>query len=92
MNLQPIPCAQIYPDPRSRGYELQAVEWLADDIRERGVLRPVLVRATERGYVIVHGERRWRAARMLGLKVIPAYVVQGPADDEGFATAPDWGQ
>lgn len=89
MNAQPIPCAQIYPDPRSRGYEPPAVEWLADDIRERGVLRPVLVRATERGYVIVHGERRWRAAKMLGLEVIPAYVVQGPAHEQATGTAPN---
>ncbi|GAB4481278.1 MAG: hypothetical protein OHK0044_29710 [Burkholderiaceae bacterium] len=90
MNAQRIPCAQIYPDPRSRGYQPQAIEWLADDIRKRGVLRPVLVRATERGYVIVHGERRWRAASMLGLAVIPAYVVQAPADDECAATQPGW--
>jgi ParB family chromosome partitioning protein len=89
MNAQPIPCARIYPDPRSRGYQPPAVESLADDIRERGVLRPVLVRATERGYVIVHGERRWRAARMLGLEVIPAYVVQDRAGDEGGATDSD---
>jgi ParB family chromosome partitioning protein len=88
MNAQPIPCDQIYPDPRSRGYRPPAVEWLADDIRERGVLRPVLVRATERGYVIVHGERRWRAATMLGLEVIPAYVVQGPVTDDRTATDP----
>jgi ParB family chromosome partitioning protein len=88
MNAQPIPCAQIRPDPRSRGYQPPAVEWLADDIREHGVLRPVLVRATEQGYVIVHGERRWRAATMLGLEVIPAYVVQGPADDASAATDP----
>lgn len=86
MNAQPIPCAQIRPDPRSRGYQPPAVESLADDIREHGVLRPVLVRATEHGYVLVHGERRWRAATMLGLQVIPAYVVQGPAYDESAVT------
>lgn len=82
MNVQPIPCAQIRPDPRSPGYQPAAVEWLAEDIRERGVLRPVLVRASGHGYVIVHGERRWRAATMLGLDVIPAFVVQAPAAEE----------
>lgn len=85
MNVQPIPCAQIRPDPRSPGYQSPAVEWLAEDIRERGVLRPVLVRAAGQGYVIVHGERRWRAATMLGLEVIPAFVVEAPATDGAAA-------
>lgn len=90
MNVQPIPCAQIRPDPRSPGYQSPAVEWLAEDIRERGVLRPVLVRATAHGYVIVHGERRWRAATMLGLDVIPAFIVEAPA--AGDAACADRGR
>ncbi len=79
MHAKLIPVAQIRLDPRGQGYLPPSIEWLAKDIRQRGVLRPVLVRAAEHGYVIVHGERRWRAAQMLGLEVIPAYVVQAPA-------------
>ncbi len=82
MNVQPIRCDAILPDPRSGGYQAAAIEVLADDIRAHGMLRPVLVRETENGYVIVHGERRWRAARLLGLEAIPALVVQALARDE----------
>jgi len=76
MNLELIRCADIRPDPRSTGYRQTEVATLADDIRAHGMLRPVLVRPTESGYVLVHGERRWRAAQLLGLSAIPACLVQ----------------
>lgn len=77
MRVRKVRCADISPDPGSPGYHPKEVEPLADDIRSHGVLRPVLLRATPAGYVIVHGERRWRAAAMAGLEAIPAYLVQG---------------
>ena len=82
MRLEQVRCIDISPDPHSEGYRPHEVEPLAADIREHGVLRPVLLRATPRGYVIVHGERRWRAATMAGLEFIPAWLVQDaePAD------------
>jgi len=55
------------------------------NIRRHGVLRPVLLHANSEGYVIVHGERRWRAARMLGLEAIPACVVNDFRRDERIA-------
>ena len=51
--------------------ELQA---LADSIRAKGVLQPVLVRRAGERYQLVAGERRWRAARLAGLDAIPAMV------------------
>jgi ParB family chromosome partitioning protein len=75
MQLQQIRCVDIRPDPASDGYPASAVEPLADDIRSHGVLRPVLLRETAQGYVIVHGERRWRAAALAGLDAVPALVV-----------------
>jgi len=75
MSLEQVRCVDIRPDPGSAGYPPHEVEALAADIREHGVLRPVLLRATPSGYVIVHGERRWRAARMAGLAAVPAYLV-----------------
>jgi len=75
MQVQHIRCTDIHPDPASGGYAASAVEPLADDIRSHGVLRPVLLRETAQGYVIVHGERRWRAAALAGLDAIPALVV-----------------
>ena len=76
MGPEQVRCADISPDPHSPGYEPQAVEALADEIRRHGMLRPVLLRPSADGYVIVHGERRWRAARLVGLEAIPAYMVQ----------------
>jgi ParB family chromosome partitioning protein len=75
MNPIRLPCADIHPGPDSRGYRSEEVEPLADSIRTHGVLRPILVRESSDGYVIVHGERRWRAARALGHATITAFLV-----------------
>lgn len=75
MNVVSVPCEQIRPDPQSPGYPPQAVEELAASIRENGLLRPILVRKAEDGYVIVHGERRWRAVQVLGHGTILAWQV-----------------
>lgn len=48
---------------------------LAESIRERGVLEPIIVRRVGTGYEVVAGERRARAARMAGLSEVPAVVV-----------------
>lgn len=58
---------------------------LTQSIRENGVLQPILVRPAASGYEIVAGERRWRAAGMAGLQVIPAYVRE--LDDQTAAAA-----
>lgn len=47
---------------------------LAESIKEHGVVQPIVVRKDENGYEIVAGERRWRAARLAGLKAIPVVV------------------
>lgn len=47
---------------------------LADSIKENGVIQPIIVQKKGSGYRIVAGERRWRASRLAGLKVIPAIV------------------
>ena len=53
---------------------------LADSLRERGVLQPVLVRPVPGGtYELIAGERRWRAAQLAGLETVPAIV--RPHDD-----------
>jgi len=75
MHLERIRCTDIRPDPRSGRNASPDFDALADSIRRHGVLRPVLLRATADGYVIVHGERRWRAAQMAGLETIPATIV-----------------
>ena len=51
-----------------------ALAELADSIREHGILQPVIVTRTNHGYTLVAGERRWRAARLAGLRTVPALV------------------
>lgn len=74
--LEELPVASIRPNryqPRDH-FDEEALGALADSIREVGVLQPVLVRPVGDGYELVAGERRWRAARRVGLQTIPALV------------------
>ncbi len=58
-----------------KNFDESAISTLADSIREHGILQPLLVRPLAfGGYQIVAGERRWRAARMLGLDEIPVII------------------
>ncbi|MCR4645980.1 MAG: ParB/RepB/Spo0J family partition protein [Oscillospiraceae bacterium] len=58
-----------------KNFDETAISALADSIREYGVLQPILVRPMPMGgYQIVAGERRWRAARMLGLDEVPVVI------------------
>ncbi|HUV71909.1 MAG TPA: ParB/RepB/Spo0J family partition protein [Clostridia bacterium] len=47
---------------------------LVDSVREHGVLEPLVIAKTPAGYQIIAGERRWRAARIVGLKTVPVIV------------------
>lgn len=69
-----------------REMDEQALEALAQSIRVQGVIQPLVVRDTGDGYEIIAGERRWRAARMVGLAVVPA-VVRDLADETAMAVA-----
>lgn len=57
-----------------RHFDPQELQELADSIREKGILQPLLVRVTEQGHEIVAGERRWRAAQLAGLREVPVYI------------------
>lgn len=74
--LEELAVAQIRANPyQPRGhFDEETLASLAESIREVGVLQPVLVRPVEGGYELVAGERRWRAARRVGLQTIPALV------------------
>lgn len=84
-----LPIASIVPNPTQprRLFEEVALAELADSIRIKGVLQPILVRPAEDGrYEIVAGERRWRAAQMAGLHDIPV-VIRTFTDIDGFEAA-----
>jgi ParB family chromosome partitioning protein len=75
--LRELPLDVIQPNlsqPR-RYFDETTLQALADSVRERGVLQPVLVRpGSDRSYELLAGERRWRAAKLAGLQSIPALV------------------
>src|ERR671910_207763 len=76
-DLRMIPLELIAPNPKQprRVFDDAALQALADSLRERGVLQPVLVRPVAGGaFELVAGERRWRAARLAGFDRIPAVV------------------
>ena len=57
-----------------KNFDEEALQDLADSIKEHGVIQPILLRPAKKGYELVAGERRWRAARLAGLKEIPAII------------------
>ena len=61
-------------DQPRKTFNEEALNELAASIKENGVIQPIIVTKKDNGYIIVAGERRWRAARIAGLKVIPAIV------------------
>ncbi len=82
-----VPVTAIDPNPQQPREQIdpEALEGLAASIRELGVLQPIVVRpAADDRYVLVAGERRWRAAGMAGLSEVPAVIRAG--DDQASLT------
>jgi len=81
-DLRQVSVALIEPNPQQprRNFDDDALLALAGSLRTRGVLQPILVRPKPGGtYELIAGERRWRAAQLAGLELIPALV--RPRDD-----------
>ena len=79
---QMLPLHKVEPNPNQprRDFDPEELQSLADSIATHGVVQPLTVRETESGYYqIIAGERRWRAARLAGLRDIPAVIIE--ADD-----------
>lgn len=75
-NIQEIDIDEIKPNenqPR-KAFDEEKIKELASSIKEHGVLQPVILRKTKNGYELVAGERRWRAAKLAGVRKIPAVV------------------
>lgn len=73
---QMLRVSEIEPNrgqPR-KNFDDETISALADSIKEHGILQPILVRPYGSGYQIVAGERRWRAARMLGMSEVPVQI------------------
>lgn len=80
-----IEVSKIYPNPTQprTKFDDEALAELADSIRQLGVIQPVTVKKSDDGrYMIISGERRWRASQIVGLETLPAYIRE--ADDESL--------
>ncbi len=80
-----IEVEKIIPNPTQPRTEFdeEALDELADSIRQLGIIQPITVRkAEDEKYIIISGERRWRAAQRADLKHLPAYVRE--VDDENL--------
>ena len=63
------------PDQPRRDFNNTSLDELSKSIKEKGVITPITVRESNKGYEIIAGERRWRAAKKAKLKSIPAYIL-----------------
>ena len=74
--LDAIDIDAIYPNPYQPrlSHDALALSELSDSIRQHGVLQPLVVTQTDRGYQLIAGERRWQAARMAGLAQVPVVI------------------
>ncbi|MGH2453500.1 MAG: ParB/RepB/Spo0J family partition protein [bacterium] len=86
--IRDLPLHEIRPgryQPRSEISDEDIAD-LRASIQDRGVLQPIVVRPVDDGYELVAGERRWRAAKAVGLQVVPA-VVRHLSDQESLEIA-----
>ena len=83
-----IPLIQIEPNraqPRTR-FDEDALQELADSIKQYGIIEPIVVQKRDNHFEIIAGERRWRAARIAGLKEVPV-VIKEYSENEVFTIA-----
>ena len=74
--IQMLEIELVSPDPAQprKTFDEQSLNHLAQSIVEHGILQPITVRKSENGYIIIMGERRFRASKLAGLTTIPAMV------------------
>ena len=79
-----IAISEIIPNPTQprTQFDDDALEELASSIRQLGVIQPITVKRDGSRYIIISGERRWRASQIVGLETLPAYIRE--ADDENL--------
>jgi len=82
-NIPMIPVAAIKKNPFQprRQFPDESIAELAASIKERGIVQPLLVRASDQGYELIAGERRLRAASLAGLKQVPAIIMEAADRD-----------
>lgn len=87
--IKTVPISRISPNPDQprKEFSEDSLRELADSVREKGVLQPILVENRDDGsFLILAGERRWRAAKLAGLQEIPV-IVRGFSEQEKLEIA-----
>ena len=81
-----IPLEHIVPNPHQprRDFDPEGLKELTDSIRQYGILQPATVRTRGKEYELVAGERRFRAAKMAGLKELPCLIAQVGEEDSAL--------
>lgn len=85
--LLPLDLIDHNPYQARQAFDVEALQELADSIREHGVIEPIIVRPVEERYELVAGERRYRAALIAEQEVIPARIMALDAQQAGIITA-----
>ena len=70
----PVDKIKSNPFQPRENFEEESLKELADSMKDTGVIQPIVVGAQGKGYQIIAGERRWRAAKLIGLEEIPCVV------------------
>ncbi|PWB69942.1 hypothetical protein C3F09_09900 [candidate division GN15 bacterium] len=81
-NYRTVALGDITPNPVQprRDFDAEKLNELAQSLKENGLMQPLVVSKRENGYVLVAGERRFRAANMAGLTEVPVLVVEAEDD------------
>jgi ParB family chromosome partitioning protein len=79
--LCPIDAIEPNPNQPRRDFGEMELNEMAESVRENGIITPLVVTRTERGYQIIAGERRWRAAQKAGLDRVPVVVREATATE-----------
>lgn len=78
-----VPIERIIPNPHQprSSFDQDKLEELAESIRTHGLIQPLVVTETVEGFVLIAGERRWRASRLAGLEQVPVIVKESTSQD-----------
>lgn len=83
-----VPLETIQPNPEQprKHFDQKSLEELASSIKQYGIIQPLVLAPTGDSYLIIAGERRWRAAKIAGLKTVPA-ILRTPQESETLELA-----
>ena len=82
----PIELIEINPNQPRKHFDSDAITELSESIRESGLLQPIIVQQSGEKYVIIAGERRYRASKQAGLSAIPC-IIKNLTEEQTFLVA-----